>query len=103
VALQAHHDLKVVSLAGFGEARFSAFLGLNAKQRVHSEIGNGAFSYKGAQGSDYPEFSIWKISVYGGLKLCGDPTAPMEEVTGLAIVTAERQFLQRPNVIAIFG
>jgi len=103
VALQAHHDLKVVSLTKFGEASFSAFLRLNAKQRVRCVLGNGAFSYEGAQGTDYPEFSIWKISVYGGLKLCGDPTAPMEEVTGLGIVTAERQFLQRPNVIAIFG
>jgi hypothetical protein len=62
VALQAHHDLKVVSLTGFGEASFSAFLGLNAKQRVRCVLGNGASSYEGAQGIDYPEFSIWKIS-----------------------------------------
>jgi hypothetical protein len=26
-----------------------------------------------------------------------------EEASGLGIITAERQFLQRPNVIAIFG
>ncbi len=79
-----HHALKVVSLTKFGEASLSAFLELNAKQRVRCVLGNGAFLYEGAQGTDYPEFSIWKISVYGGLKLCGDPTAPMEEVTGLA-------------------
>ena len=103
VALQAHHDLKVGSLTKFGETSFSASLDLNAKQRVRCVLGNGAFSYKGVQGTNYPEFSIWKISVYGGLKLCGDPTAPMEVVTGLGIITAERQFLQRPNVIAIFG
>ena len=74
---------------------------MNAKQRVSCVLGNGAFSYEGAQGTDYPEFSIRKISIYGGLKLCGDPTAPVEEITGLGIVTAERQFLQRPNVLAI--
>jgi hypothetical protein len=102
VALQPHHELKVISLTAFGEASFSAFLSLNSKQRVCCVLGNGAFSYEGAQGTDYPEFSIWKISVYGELKLCGDSAAPMQEVTGLGIVTAERQFLQRPNVLAIF-
>lgn len=103
VALQAHHDLKVVSLTGFGEASFSTFLGLNAKQRIRCALGNGAFSYEGAQGTDYPEFSIWKISIYGGLKLCGDQTAPTEEVSGLGVITAERKFFERPNVAAIFG
>jgi hypothetical protein len=98
-----NQSTQVVSLTGVGEANFSAFLGLNAKQRVHSTLGNGAFSYEGAQGTDYPEFSIWRISIYGGLKLCGDPMAPMEEVSGLGIITVERQFLQRPNAIAIFG
>jgi hypothetical protein len=102
-ALQPHHDLKVVSLTKFDDAGFSPFLGRNAKQRVRADLGNGAFCYEGAQGADYPEFSIWKISVFGGLKLCGDPAAPLEEVTGLGIITAERQFLLRPNVIAIFG
>jgi hypothetical protein len=65
VALQAHHDLKVVSLTKLGEASFAAFLGLNAKQRVRCVFGNEAFCYEGAQGTNYPEFSIWKISVYG--------------------------------------
>jgi len=101
--LQAHHDLKVVSFTEFGETSFSALLGLNAKQRVRSTLVNGAFSYEGAQSTDYPEFSIWRISIYGGLKCCGDPMTPMEEASGLGIITAERQFLQRPNVIAIFG
>jgi hypothetical protein len=71
--------------------------------RVRSDLGNGAFSYEGAQGTDYPEFSIWRFSIFGGLKLCGDPATPSEELVGLGAITAKQEFLDRLAVIQIFG
>lgn len=103
VTLKGHHTMKVMWLTKLDEASFYPFLDLNAKQRVRSSLGNGAFSYEGVQGTDYPEFSVWKISIFGGLKLCGDPTAPFEEVTGFWVITAESQFFQRPSMAKVFG
>jgi hypothetical protein len=54
--------------------------------------------YEGVQRTEYPEFSIWRISLYGGLKLCGEPTAPMEEPSEVGVIPAERPFLQRPEM-----
>lgn len=103
VLLLPSHGLRVMSLTKFGDTSFSTFLGMNAKERVRSDLGKGAFSYEGAQGTDYPEFSIWRFSIFGGLKLCGDPATPSEELVGLGAITAKREFLDRPAVIQIFG
>jgi hypothetical protein len=103
VILKPHHDLRVLSLTRFGEAHFAGILNSHAKDRVTSYYGNGSFSYEGAQGKDYSEFSVWRYSIYGGLKLGGDPTLPMEESSSLGVITARRQFLEHPKQIALYG
>jgi hypothetical protein len=61
------------------ELLFNNFFQGNAKQRVEVDLGNGTIEYEGAQGVDiHNQFSIWKFSVYGGVKLGDDPTAPSE-------------------------
>lgn len=103
ISLQSNHGIKIISLTKAGESVFSKLLSMNSKQQVSANLGNGVFIYEGTQGIDYPEFSLWKISIYNGLKLSGDPTAPLEEFKALGIVTGDRQFLQLPHVVSIFG
>lgn len=100
VILTTDHDLRAFSLSNLGEAFISQQLDHRAKKRVNCSVGNGAFSYEGAQGNDYPEFSVWRFSIFGGLKLAGDPTLLVEEYTSIGVITAQRQFLER---LAISG
>jgi hypothetical protein len=44
---------------------------MRAKARVKGNIGDGALVYEGAQGTDNPQVSIWKVSLYGGVKMAG--------------------------------
>jgi hypothetical protein len=55
-------------------------LGRNARDRANENLGNGTFTYEGAQGTDSPQMSIWLFSIYGGIKLSGDPDVPQEVV-----------------------
>jgi hypothetical protein len=104
VMLKPHHDLRVLPLTNFGEVHFSRiFSSGGTKNNVTSDYGNGTFSCESAQGIDYPELSVWRFSIFGGLKLGGDPTLPMEESTSIGVITAEKQFLERPNQVAIYG
>ena len=103
VTLTADHDAVIMSLTKFGESTYSQFLGMNARNRVRADIGGGTFLYEGAQGTDYPEFSIWAFCIYGGVKLSGDPTAPQEEVSRVGAITASKSFLRSPAFTTSFG
>lgn len=104
VALTELEDIRVISYTQFGETAFSQLiLGLNGKQRVEANLGDSSFCYEGIQGTDYPELSFWSFSIYGGLKLSGDPDAPDEEAVGIGAITAKKDFLERPAFAEIFG
>ena len=104
VALTELQAIRVISYTKFGETAFSQLiLGLNGKQRVEANLGDSSFCYEGIQGTDYPEFSIWSFSIYGGLKLGGDPEAPDEDAVGLGAISAKKDFLERPAIAEIFG
>ena len=66
-----------------------------AKTRVGDSPGGDTFSYEGAQASDNPNMTIWMFSVYGGLKLTGDPGAPHEEASKIGVVTASQPFIDQ--------
>lgn len=70
---------------------------------MHENLGKGTFIYCGKQGTDYPQFSMWLCSVFGGAELTGDPAAPHEEASLIGAITARRSFLDGPNWKAIFG
>jgi len=61
----------VLSLTERGEALFNRYSRMNAKDRVRSNIGDGALAYEGAQGTDNPQVSVWELSMFGGAKMAG--------------------------------
>jgi hypothetical protein len=66
--------------------------------RVTSNPGGDTFNYEGVQASDNPAMTIWMFSVYGGLRLSGDPDAPHEEVSKVGAVTGSKRFMDIPEV-----
>lgn len=36
-------------------------------------LGEGTFKYEGAQAVDYPELTLWRFEIYGGVDFGGDP------------------------------
>jgi hypothetical protein len=78
VLLTSNTFIRAGCLMKVAEIAFQNFFDRNANQRVNIDLGNGTIHYEGAQGIDNPELSIWKFSVYGGLKLGDDPRVPSE-------------------------
>lgn len=54
---------------------------------VAGNLGNGTFTYEGAQGA-YPEETVWRFSFYGGVDFGGDPSVP--EASSLAVAFTGR-------------
>lgn len=79
--------IEVITLTNYGEEFFENFLRLDGNARVHGNLGNGTFCYKGLQGIDDPKISVWVFSVFGGVVLCGDPEAPNELSSKFGVLT----------------
>jgi hypothetical protein len=45
----------------------------SGKVHVSGDLGEGTFRYEGAQGAQYPELTLWRFEVYGGVDFGGDP------------------------------
>jgi len=73
-----------------GLQRFNALWGLQAKARVGDMLGAGTFSYEGAQGVTDPGITVWRFTIFGGLRLAGDPRSPHEEVALFGALTGPR-------------
>ena len=41
--------------------------------RVNGDLGAGTFKYQGAQPGNYPELTLWRFEIYGGVDFGGDP------------------------------
>ncbi len=102
VQLGDQHGVRVITVTPAGQDAFALFLNMNARERVNVDLGGGTFHYEGVQG-DYPELTVWRFSIYGGLIMAGDPKAPAEIATGVGAMTATKEFLGRPAVVAVFG
>jgi hypothetical protein len=87
------HGLWAGFLTPAGVQVHRQFFAMNGNARVSANLGEGTFSYEGLQGTDIPEMSVWLFSVYGGMKLSGDPQAPHEECSIIGGVTATREGL----------
>lgn len=96
------HGVHVITVTPTGQEAFALFLNMNARQRISVDLGGGTFRYEGTQG-DYPELTVWRFSIYGGLVMAGDPDAPGEIATGIGAMTATKEFLGRSAVVNIFG
>lgn len=74
----------------------------NARQRVSVDLGEGTIRYEGAQGN-YPELSVWAMSLYGGVVLSGQSQDPDDQSALLYAMTGANEFLRRPAIVAVFG
>lgn len=99
----AEYDVKVLSLTRAGEEFFALLSSMRSKKTVREDIGDGTFVYRGMQGVDCPEFSLWECIAYGGARLTGDPAAPNEGASRIGAITARRSFLESKAARGIFG
>jgi hypothetical protein len=69
-----------------GEAFFEQMLS-SGKAHVSGDLGEGTFSFEGAQGGPYPELTMWRFRIYGGVDF-GDPN--VDGPSSLAIAVTGR-------------
>jgi len=55
-----------------GETFFAQLLA-RGKTHVSEDLGEGTFKYEGAQAAEYPELTLWRFEIYGGVDFGGDP------------------------------
>lgn len=92
ILLSSDTPIRAGCLTNEYEQLFNKLFQGNAKQRIEVDLGNGTIQYEGAQGADnHNQFSIWKFTVYGGVKLCDDPTAPSETSMLIYGLTSTKQ------------
>ncbi len=103
VLLDARHAVSVVSLSSAGQEYFAPLLKRNTKQRASDNLGNDTFTYEGAQGVDYPEFSFWRFSVYGNTQISGDVSIPNEQRLGLFAFTGRKEAFESENYRAVMA
>jgi hypothetical protein len=88
VYLNQCHSVEVISLTLRGEEFFEKnFLSLRPRARVAGNLGNGTFTYEGAQGVDNPEISVWRFSAFGGMVFAKYPGAPSEISSKIGVRT----------------
>ena len=60
-----------------GAAMVERLLSMNAGKRVNGTLGGGAFEYEGVQASDWPEITIWRMSIYDAIIEDGAHSPPV--------------------------
>jgi SEC-C motif len=55
-----------------GQRGFAQLLA-RGKAHVSGNLGEGTFKYEGAQAAEYPELTLWRFEIYGGVDFGGDP------------------------------
>lgn len=102
------HTFETLILTSHGKQFFDQYLfSLNAAQRVQINLGEGGVQYEGVQSVDCAHITAWRFTIYGGIVMGGDPSAPQETANQIAVVTApsstfrraelRRKFELRPN------
>jgi hypothetical protein len=69
-----------------------------ARDHVSGNLGEGTFSYVGAQGVDNPQVTIWQLSFYGGLKLGDD----RDGISGIGAMTGPKRVFETAAIKAEF-
>jgi len=81
--------VKAAFFNSMGRELFERLLAKNAKERVKISLGDGVFSYEGAQSAECPELTVWRMSLYGA-QVSGD-TKVMEKCSEAYALTAPRR------------
>ena len=89
----AAFGVRAEMLSAAGEKFYNGALAMNSGARVSDTLGNGTFSYEGAQSADNPGLSVWRLSAFGGLSVGGDPEAPDEISSQIGAMTGSHTFL----------
>ncbi|WP_338828340.1 hypothetical protein [Bradyrhizobium sp. 27S5] len=87
------HGIWAGFLNPIGLQLFSPFFASN--NQVRENLGEGTFVYEGVRGTDDPEMSLWLFSIYGGMKLSGDPSTPTQECSTIGAITATHGFMTK--------
>jgi len=99
--LMAHHwqeiigpdtFVDVLSLTGVGERYFRTMLSWSTDRRVEARAGD-IFSYRGAQGIDNRQISIWEFTLLNGLTVAGDG----EQASRWGVMTGPMEIEERVN------
>jgi len=102
VRLTDEHNITVMALAEAGDEYFDGLFAQRAAARVSEDLKNGTFQYEGAQAGDDPSVTIWRFSMYGGIRL-GDPDVPGQVATRVGVMTGPRSIRKRANRAVRFG
>ncbi len=78
-------------LSDAGAGVINRLLSLNARAYISKNLGNGTVEYRGSQGLDRPEVTVWQFRLYGGIALAGDPQAPDDRTTSVGVFTGPRR------------
>ena len=85
-------QVQAYALSDFGEMVFSKLLNMRGATQISNRISGGEFVYQGLQGADYPELSVWRMEVFGGVTLAGDSAEPYAQSNTLGMITARNDF-----------
>ncbi len=85
-----------------GREIFERLLAMDAKNRVRVSLGGGVFVYEGAQSTECPELTMWRMSLYGA-EVGGDPKAPKEGVSEAYVITAPRRMPVASKLVQLLG
>jgi hypothetical protein len=102
VRLTAEHDVTPVALTQAGDDYFDGLFAQRPAARVCENLKNGTFCYEGAQGVDDPSVTIWRCSIYGGVRF-GDPSTPGEVATRIGVMTGPRSIREAADRSVRFG
>ena len=96
VLIGADCTFDVHALTPHGEAFYQRLLIMRAAQRIPlQDVVAGTFSYEASQGVDYPEISVWTLSLYGGVTLAGDETAPGQTVSKIGVMVGPNRVFEK--------
>ena len=96
------HDITVIALGKAGDEYFDGLFSQRAAARVSENLKNGTFEYEGAQAVDDPFVTIWRLSVYGGVRF-GDPDAPGQVATRIGVMTGPRSIKEKADRVVLSG
>jgi hypothetical protein len=74
-----------------GSAFLDHIFKMNARGRIKESLGEGTFIYEGVQATDYPQFTLWRFSMYG--VQFGDADKPEEKPSIIFSTTGPRSLL----------
>jgi hypothetical protein len=95
--LPSSYDVLPICLNAAGRETVAYLFSAKAQNMVQGNFGDGAFVYRGAQGND-PAFTIWEMSLMGGIVLAGDPSAPEEYSSTIGVLTGPRH-MNLPSLV----